>query len=595
MKRQQCHVLLDTSRSFPVGELVRMFQCGAYSKGDGSHSFATRAYEPRYNVSVWHIKLEGVSEELYMKKVQADWHNSQRLHQDRMVLKHLRYSRDLRPAFEQMLSLMQQTHGIPTVLEHPLITELFNNLVLQRKHSASEATMERICQDGLMQEYPSLSPNSYAWKAIGDVSLEKPSARGGHAICAYNGTYWLFGGYDFWKGFLDGDLLSWTRIKRESETCPDFRSRYRMAATDSHVYMVGVACPDDAGMPVNESFGLVTQDLVDIVSSTDASSRADTATTTPLWEYEIASNRWRPLPELGLSARETVTSIEWKINHYMHSLAMYDINEGKWTQFDHDETTMLSRYGGKSSDSLHAECYDVANDRHVILSHSARGNLGGQAFDIERIPTPTGLVPGTFSTRLFANPDGLSLTLVAGNNGECIIPSAQKQTSVYTFSIVKGEWKQLEMIDALHPDLPETPTGPVHFNEVTKCGHEFVYDRVSGRSIFYGGQTASATTKENVAVELVLYGFLEILHLGSSLESLEYLQSAVSAVTDPSDGEEQRDLKALFTMIVRYRGKQMEGIDDKDSSLLEAFAEILCYVSSRYKEPKGEITCNMQS
>jgi hypothetical protein len=149
----------------------------------------------------------------------------------------------------------------------------------------------------------------------------------------------------------------------------------------------------------------------------------------------------------------------------------------------------------------------MVNDRHVILSHSARGNLDGQALNLERIPVPDELVTGTFSTRLFANPDGLSLTLVAGTNGECIIPSSQRQTAVYTFSVVKGDWKQLEMIDALRPDLPETSTGHVHFNEVTKCGHEFVHDRVSGRSIFFGGRTdASATTMENVAVELVLYG-----------------------------------------------------------------------------------------
>lgn len=62
--------------------------------------------------------------------------------------------------------------------------------------------------------------------------------------------------------------------------------------------MIGLAGAAEAGMPVNESFGLVTQDLVDIVSSTDASSRADIATSTPLWEYEIASNNWRQLPGL---------------------------------------------------------------------------------------------------------------------------------------------------------------------------------------------------------------------------------------------------------------------------------------------------------
>ena len=149
----------------------------------------------------------------------------------------------------------------------------------------------------------------------------------------------------------------------------------------------------------------------------------------------------------------------------------------------------------------------MVNDRHVILSHSARGNPDGQALNLERIPIPDELVTGTFSTRLFANPDGLSLTLVAGTDGECIIPSSQRQTAVYTFSVVKGDWKQLEMIDALRPDLPEASTGHVHFNEVTKCGHEFVHDRVSGRSIFFGGRTdASATTMENVAAELVVYG-----------------------------------------------------------------------------------------
>lgn len=181
-----------------------------------------------------------------------------------MVLKHLRYARDLRPAFSQMLSLMQQTHGIPTVLEHPLVTELFDNLVLQRNYLASEATIERICQEGMMQECPALSLNGYTWKAIGDISLEKPSARGGHAVCAYGGTYWLFGGCkyvvdcmysvyvdhsvhtsddgrsdidDFWRGSLDGDLLAWTRIERNSDLYPDYKSRYRMVATDSHVYV----------------------------------------------------------------------------------------------------------------------------------------------------------------------------------------------------------------------------------------------------------------------------------------------------------------------------------------------------------------------
>lgn len=50
--------------------------------------------------------------------------------------------------------------------------------------------------------------------------------------------------------------------------------------------------------------------------------------------------------------------------------------------------------------------------------------------------------------------------------------------------------------------------------------------------------------------------FFHILSSRSSLDALAFLQDALSDVTDSSDFEEQRDLKALFTSLVRETGQE---------------------------------------
>jgi hypothetical protein len=182
-----------------------------------------------------------------------------KLQKDRLVLKHLRYSPDLRPAFQNVLQLTQASHSASTVYEHPTITRLFEELVLNQNYVASEEILQEMYENGLLKGYEGLVPKRYSWKTIHDISMEPPAVRGGHAMCAYNGTVWLFGGSelqgvllekvliaciigdgrvqlnDFWKGSFGDGSLSWSEVKPRSDVWPESRGRYLMTATDHNV------------------------------------------------------------------------------------------------------------------------------------------------------------------------------------------------------------------------------------------------------------------------------------------------------------------------------------------------------------------------
>lgn len=81
-----------------------------------------------------------------------------------------------------------------TIYEHPTITRLFEELVLNRNYLASEEILQEMYQQDLMKGYDALVPKRYSWKTLHDSSMEPPWIRGGHAMCVHDGTVWLFGG-----------------------------------------------------------------------------------------------------------------------------------------------------------------------------------------------------------------------------------------------------------------------------------------------------------------------------------------------------------------------------------------------------------------
>lgn len=159
-----------------------------------------------------------------------------------------------------MLDLAQRSHQTSTVLEHPAVTRLFDELVVNRNHQASEEVLQQILEGGLMRENQDLVPKSCSWKLLCEDGMERPSTRGGHTMCAFDGTIWLFGGSefanspqaflaiiksssddrsgpldDFWRGSLQGNVLSWDQIQRRGAVWPGFRGQHLMTSTESRV------------------------------------------------------------------------------------------------------------------------------------------------------------------------------------------------------------------------------------------------------------------------------------------------------------------------------------------------------------------------
>lgn len=94
------------------------------------------------------------------------------------ILKHLRQRRLLSP-----YNIILSRSG--TQLEHPLITELYNNIVLRGDWIESEKLLGNISTAGLFDQFLKSSRPVASWQEIRDTDAngEYPSARGGHAMC----------------------------------------------------------------------------------------------------------------------------------------------------------------------------------------------------------------------------------------------------------------------------------------------------------------------------------------------------------------------------------------------------------------------------
>lgn len=61
-----------------------------------------------------------------------------------------------------------------------------------------------------------------------------------------------------------------------------------------------ISCTKSAstGISRNESFGLVADDLVETVAKSESASRAEDFRTEDVWQYDIASDKWRKISQL---------------------------------------------------------------------------------------------------------------------------------------------------------------------------------------------------------------------------------------------------------------------------------------------------------
>ncbi|XP_021957307.1 muskelin isoform X2 [Folsomia candida] len=199
-----------------------------------------QSWGPSFNFSIWYVGLNGIDKLATVQPSVEQFIAYREREAIRVCLKHLRDHNHIE-AFE---SLQKKTK---IQLEHPLMTHLYNTLVLSGDYVGAENFIDQSVRDGLFQEFISLQDYKPIWFPLGldspDVScndspvLSRPGMRGGHQMCvdSSTGIIYLFGGWDgnqdladFWAySISDG---SWTLLSEntENEGGPSPRSCHKL-------------------------------------------------------------------------------------------------------------------------------------------------------------------------------------------------------------------------------------------------------------------------------------------------------------------------------------------------------------------------------
>jgi len=164
----------------------------------------------------------------------------------RYILKHLRQRRLLTP-YQTILSRAN------IQLEHPLVTQFHESLVLQGDWSKAEKLLDLISSAGLFDSHlNSCQPHSVWTRLRGtDPDGDIPPARGGHAMCMdpINDIIYIFGGWDgekslddFWAYYVKED--KWKVLSHsttQEQNAPGARSCHKMAfdTKTGSIYLLG--------------------------------------------------------------------------------------------------------------------------------------------------------------------------------------------------------------------------------------------------------------------------------------------------------------------------------------------------------------------
>ncbi|KAF8907826.1 Muskelin N-terminus-domain-containing protein [Gymnopilus junonius] len=104
------------------------------------------AHGQNFHISIWHVSMAGINDPTYVEQIRLGYEEFRETAVLRYVLKHLRQRRLLTP-YQTILS-RANIH-----LEHPLLTQLHESLVLQGNFSRSESLLTSISTSSLFSSY----------------------------------------------------------------------------------------------------------------------------------------------------------------------------------------------------------------------------------------------------------------------------------------------------------------------------------------------------------------------------------------------------------------------------------------------------------
>ncbi|KAH8107718.1 Muskelin N-terminus-domain-containing protein [Cristinia sonorae] len=168
------------------------------------------AHGQSFHTSIWHVRMTGIIDHQIVQQARTEHEQYKETMIMRHILKHLRQRRLLSP-FHSILSRTGLGEGSTSVaFEHPIISSLYQSLVMRGQFSAAELSLSDCATAGLFSSSVLSFQPTAAWLRMnlpnqGNKDTAQPSARGGHSMCfdQESGLIYMFGGWDGKKSLQD--------------------------------------------------------------------------------------------------------------------------------------------------------------------------------------------------------------------------------------------------------------------------------------------------------------------------------------------------------------------------------------------------------
>ncbi|XP_066283972.1 muskelin-like [Branchiostoma lanceolatum] len=594
------------------------------------------SWGPSFNFSVWYVELSGDdAPELVQPCLQ--WYNSYREQQAiRLCLKHFR-QHNYDEAFE---SLQKKTK---VALEHPILTELHNHLVVQGDFDACEALVERAVHDGLFNEFISQQEYRPKWALIepvcnGSSEEDRPGMRGGHqmVIDANTETIYLFGGWDgsqdlsnLWEYSVPASR--WTCLSKDTEKDdgPSARSCHKMCIDSERrqIYLLGRYL--DSSLRTSETlksdfyvydidnnkWTLISQNTaeeggpklifdhqmcMDVEKQTiyvfggrvltSGSSGEERSSNEPLfsglYSYHCPTNTWKLLREdSGNAGPQDIRS---RIGHSM---------------LFHTQRRQLYIFAGQRSKEYLNDffTYNVDTDEVEFISDGTKKEEG-------QVPA------AGFTQRATIDPELDEIHVLSGLSKDKEKREENVRNSFWVYDIKQKKWSCIYKNEHLNKEQ----WGKSHPAEpCPRFAHQLVYDHVHQVHYLFGGNPGKSNSPKmrlddfwslklcRASKEQLLrrcrylirrHKFQEIA-AADPLAALQFLQCDLASIVDHEDDEETREFQQLASTLFKSKEEIADGynmhfltdVDDHFPGRTQLFDTLVAFFPEHMAQPKGNL------
>ncbi|KAM7121221.1 muskelin isoform 4-T4 [Molossus nigricans] len=592
------------------------------------------SWGPSFNFSIWYVELSGIDDPDVVQPC-LNWYSKYREQEAiRLCLKHFR-QHNYTEAFE---SLQKKTK---IALEHPMLTDLHDKLVLKGDFDACEELIEKAVNDGLFNQYISQQEYKPRWSQIipkstkGDGEDNRPGMRGGHqmVIDVQTETVYLFGGWDGTQDLADFWAYSvkenqWTCISRdtEKENGPSARSCHKM-------------CID-----------IQRRQIYTLGRYLDSSVRNSKSLKSDFYRYDIDTNTWMLLSEdtAADGGPKLVFDHQMCMDSEKHMIYTFggriltcngsvDDSRASEPQFSglfafncQCQTWKLLR-----EDSCNAGPEDIQSRiGHCMLFHSKNRCLyvfGGQrsktylndffSYDVDSdhvdiisdgTKKDSGMVPMTgFTQRATIDPELNEIHVLSGLSKDKEKREENVRNSFWIYDIVRNSWSCVYKNDQAAKDNPSKS-----LQEEEPCprfAHQLVYDELHKVHYLFGGNPGKSCSPK---MRLDDFWSLKLCRPSKDyllrhckylirkhrfeekaqvdpLSALKYLQNDLYITVDHSDPEETKEFQLLASALFKsgsdFTALGFSDVDHTYAQRTQLFDTLVNFFPDSMTPPKGNL------